>query len=441
MPAVKVCVFFDTVLLEEMDSLYQHGEFPLVPLTCYYYGVGGDEIPAGFVRDLKDPQREINKRRIQQLHILNTTGNGGGWIEEDAMDEKQFAEFEKKGNIPGHFQRIKPMSLSQGKIMERQIGQYPAGIAQAEAQATNDLKAISGINEALMGTDIPSSASGRAIQLKQKQAITHVAMIFDKLRAAKKKIANLLWGKRNNAGIIPEFYTEEKIYRVEGVNGQQFIRVNQQVIEQDPIAGTVVKTLNDLSQGEFDIVIADVEASTTQRQAQMYSLLDAVARLGVPGDLVFDIILDLSDIPNKEEIKQRWQQRQETQSQAAQSEMQMKMQLEEIKNQDSRQVITFKDAPLPIQMAMAAKAGLIDPQIAKYAVDQMTQQLFPGLREQLQQQSPKASEMPQETLDEDLMREMLQKNEMPANGVKSPKNAPLTQAAMESLLNGMTPAL
>ena len=440
-PVVKVCVFFDTVLLEEMDSPYQHGEFPLVPLTCYYYGVGGDEIPAGFVRDLKDPQREINKRRIQQLHILNTTGNGGGWIEEDAMDEKQFAEFEKKGNIPGHFQRIKPMSLSQGKIMERQIGQYPAGIAQAEAQATNDLKAISGINEALMGTDIPSSASGRAIQLKQKQAITHVAMIFDKLRAAKKKIANLLWGKRNNAGIIPEFYTEEKIYRVEGVNGQQFIRVNQQVIEQDPIAGTVVKTLNDLSQGEFDIVIADVEASTTQRQAQMYSLLDAVARLGVPGDLVFDIILDLSDIPNKEEIKQRWQQRQETQSQAAQSEMQMKMQLEEIKNQDSRQVITFKDAPLPIQMAMAAKAGLIDPQIAKYAVDQMTQQLFPELREQLQQQALIASEMPQETLDEDSLREMLQKNEMPANGVKSPKNAPLTQAAMESLLNGMTPAL
>ena len=37
--------------------------------------------------------------------------------------------------------------------------------------------------------------------------------------------------------------------------------VNQQVLEQDPIAGTVVKTLNDLSQGEFDIVISDVEAS------------------------------------------------------------------------------------------------------------------------------------------------------------------------------------
>ena len=431
LPAVKVCVFFDTVLLEEMDSPYQHGEFPFVPLTCYYYGVGGDEIPAGFIRDLKDPQREINKRRIQQLHILNTTGNGGGFIEEDAMDEKQFAEFEKKGNVPGHFQRVKPMVLSQGKIMERQIGQFPAGIAQAEMQATNDLTAISGINEALLGTDIPSSASGRAISLKQKQAVTHIAWIFDNLRTAKKKIANLLWGRRNYAGVIPQFYTEEKIYRVEGVNGQQFIKVNEQILMTDPVAGVIVKTLNDLSQGEYDIVIADVEASTTQRQAQMFALLDAVSRLGVPGDLVFDIILDLSDIPNKEEIKQRWQKRQESQSQAAQSEMEAKIKLEEIKNQDSRQVITFKDAPLPIQMAMAAKAGLIDPQIAKYAVDQMTRQLFPQFVPQ-ENLSPESSP---EELEKILAMSQMQKNPPRQN------NPALTQAAAESLINGFSPAM
>lgn len=427
---VKVSVFCDTILLEEMDSPYSHGEFPLVPLTCYYYGIGGDEIPAGFVRDLKDPQREINRRRIQQLHILNTTGNGGGFIEEDAMDEKQFAEFEKKGNVPGHFQRVKPMTLSGQKIMERQIGQYPAGLAQAEAQATNDLTAISGINEALMGVDIPSSASGRAIQLKQKQAVTHIAWIFDNLRTAKKKIANLLWGSRNRAGVIPQFYTEDKVYRVEGINGQQYIRVNQQVFEQDPIAGVVVRTLNDLSQGEFDIIIADVEASTTQRQAQMFSLLDAVSRLGVPGDLVFDIILDLSDIPSKEEIKQRWKQRQESQSQAAQAEMDAKIKLEEIKNQDSRQVITFKDAPIPIQMAMAAKAGLIDPQIAKYAVEQMTRQLFPEY--QPQEMEPEAS---QEDLEKVLALSQMAKSSPPEG------NRALTQAAVESVMDGAIPAM
>ena len=130
------------------------------------------------------------------------------------MDEKQFAEFQKKGNILGHYQRVQTETFSNGapRIVERQIGQFPAGLAQAETQATADLNAISGINEALLGTNIPASTSGRAIELKQRQSATHVAVIFDNLRTAKKKIARLLWGRRDFAGVIPQFYNTEKVY-------------------------------------------------------------------------------------------------------------------------------------------------------------------------------------------------------------------------------------
>ena len=448
--AVKVCVFFDRIILEEMPSPYQHGEFPLVPLPCYYYGIGGDEIPAGFVRDLKNPQREINKRRVQALHVLNTTGNGGGFIEDGAMSEKQFAEFERKGNLPGHFQRVQVGTFSNGspKIVERQIGQFPAGLAQAEAQATADLMAISGINEALLGTDLPSSASGRAIELKQRQSATHLAVIFDNLRAAKRKIARLLWGKRGHAGIIPQFYTAEKSYRIEGTNGQQFVTVNQQIVEKDPIAGTVVKTLNDLSQGEFDIVISDISASTTHRQAQLWTLIDGVSKLGVPGDLVFDIVLNLSDIPNKEEIKQRWRQRQESQANAAKEQLQMQIQLEEIKNRDFRQTIAFKDAPLALQFAMAAKAGYIDPQIADYFVRAMVRQLAPELAEQLDAQA-KQSQVPpeleqmsaQEKNSPEQIDQLFAISQMMNGQANQNQGGALTQAATESLMRGMSPAV
>src|SRR5574344_2039278 len=105
--------------------------------------------------------------------------------------------------MPGHFQEVKPMTLAQGKILERAIANPPAGLIQAESQATSDLTAISGINEALMGTDVASTASGRAIELKQKQAITHIAPMFDNLRKAKKQVAFLLWGKRGHKGVVP----------------------------------------------------------------------------------------------------------------------------------------------------------------------------------------------------------------------------------------------
>lgn len=433
---VRVCSFFDTVLLEDIESPYEHGEFPLVPITCYAFGMG--DLPAGFVRDLKDPQREINRRRIQVLHILNTSGNGGGWIEEDAMTPEQKAEFERRGSVPGHFSEVRSMALQQGKILERGMQNPPAAVIQAESQATSDLTAISGINEALMGVDIPSGSSGRAIELKQKQAITHIAPMFDHLREAKKKVAYLLWGRRGHAGVIPQFYTEDKVYRVEGQNGQQFIRVNQQIIEQDPLGNTIHRTLNDLSQGEFDIVVSDTQASTTQRQAQMWSLVDAVSKLQVPGDLVFDIILDLSDLPNKEEIKQRWQQRQEAQAQQAQQQMQLEM----IKNQNMNQSIAFKDAPLPIQFAMAAKQGLIDPQIAQYAVNLMVQQMFPQLAQQMQQQqAQQAMQEQQNQSQQPDMQQLAQLMQQQQSGCNQQGGSAITQAAMQSLLAGQGPAL
>lgn len=388
---VKLCVFFDNTLLEEMTSPYEHGEFPYIPMVYHHYGVG--DVPAGFVRDLKDPQREINKRRVQELHLLNTTASGGGFIEEGVMSPDQEAEFKRMNNVPGHYQKINPGGLA--RILEREPKNPPVAIIQAEQQAADDLRAISGINEQLLGVDVPSQSSGRAIELRQKQAVTHLAVIFDNLRHAKKKLAKILWGGRGRKGLIPQFYTAEKTYRIEGENGQQFVTVNQQVVQQDPIAGVVVSTLNDLSHGDFDIVIGDVVASATQRQAQMWSLIDAISKLQIPADLIFDTIIDLSDLPKKNEIKARWQQRQQSQQQQAQQQFQAQLELERVKNADFRMQFAFKDAPLPIQFAMAAKAELIDPRIADYFINVMVQQMAPQLVAQLQGQPPWQMPMPQ----------------------------------------------
>ena len=390
---VHVAVFMDRILLSDEYSPYEHGEFPFVPLVCYHYGVG--DLPAGFVRDLKDPQREINKRRIQALHILNTMGNGGGYVEEDAMSPDQFDDFERNNNIPGHYTKVRPGSLSNGKIQERGVANPPMALTQAEIQATEDLRAISGINESLMGTDIASQQSGRAIELRQKQAITHIAPMFDQLRKAKKRIAMLLWGRRGHKGIIPQFYTEEKVYRVEGENGQQFITINQQVVQQDPLGNVIHTTLNQLDHGEFDIVVADTAASTTMRQAQMWNLVDSVSKLGVPGELVFDIILDLSDTPNKALIKQRWQERQQQQAQAVQANNQFQKELAQIKTHKHQTNITYKDAPLPIQLAMAAQEGLCDWQFAQYVTKLYLENQLPELADQMQAQAQQQQAMAQ----------------------------------------------
>lgn len=436
---IYCCTFFDRTLLENIPSPYQHKQFPYVPMIYEYYGVG--DVPAGFVRSLKDPQRELNKRRMQQLHLLNTTAGGGGFVEEGAMSPEQFEEFEKKNNIPGHFNKVMPGGIS--KILEREPKNPPVGIIQAEQQATADLMAISGINENLLGTDINPGSSGRAIELKQRQSITHLSVIFDALRTAKKKIAFLLWGSTGRKGIVPQFYTAEEVYRIQGENGQKFVPVNQQVIEQDPLAGTVVKTLNDLSVGDFDIVVSDIESSTTQRRAKAMLFTDAASKLGLPPQVAMPAMLELYDIPKRDQLIKSYQQMQEQQAEQVKQEQEMKLRIEEIKNQDSRQIITYKDSPLPIQFAMAAHAGLIPQEFANYMIQVMIQQLAPQFFQQqiLSQQQPMQPQQPPPQMPQMNFPQTAEIPRDPQQIENQQKPQTMTNAAAQSLMLGGMPAI
>ena len=223
-------------------------------------------------------------------------------------------------------------------------------------------------------------------------------------------------------------------------------------IEQDPIAGNIVKTLNDLSVGDFDIVVADIESSITNKQNKAWLILDAIAQLQLPPTIAHDLMLNYLDIPEKDEIKKRLQETQESQAKAAQEEMQMKLQLEEIKNQNSNISISFKDLPPAAQIAVLAKRGVVPQEMADNAMQMWIQQSFPQVAEQqfeqlqqmqdlqnlppelqMQMQSPE-QKMPQEQIDQ---LSALQGMNQPTQN----NSSPLTQPAVENLLAGISPAL
>jgi hypothetical protein len=153
--------------------------------------------------------------------------------------------------------------------------------------------------------------------------------------------------------------------------------------------------------------------------------------------MLFDSIIDLSDLPNKEQIKQSWQARQ----QAAQQAEQAKLQLEMIKQQDHNlnQNISFKDAPLPIQLSMAARQGLVPPEIAQYAVQLWTQQMFPGLAQQMGQTPMQNQEAMQQA--QMLQMAIQQAAQMGQGGGQQQQGAPMTQAAAQSIMAGQGPAV
>jgi len=347
---VIVTVFIGEVLLEEKESPYEHGEFPFVPYTVYYLGEG--DIPAGVVRDIKDLQRELNKRRSQSVNILNTQLNSGVIYEQGAIDDKQKSNIAKIGTIPGAMLEVMPTALTQNKIRFMDPKPPPVGEITALQETAQSMKEVAGINESMLGSDIPSGTSGRAIELRQKAAITHIGGLYDNQRRVKVQVLRRLWGSKKKKGLVQQYYTDEKSFRIIGDNGiQEFMTINKQVSVQDELGNTIHQTLNDMTTGEFDIIISDAPSMASQRTAQFWALTDAAAKLGIPGDMVFDILLDLCDLPQKEEIKRRWQERQEAQKQAANApppKAEPKI----------NETINFKDLPYNGQVQFAAKLGI-----------------------------------------------------------------------------------
>lgn len=315
---VKVASFCGHIMLEDLDSPYKHGYIPIVPYNAFFDGEG--ESPFGIVKNLLDPQREINKRRSQFLHMINKMANRGWFHRVGSLDANNKRKLQDMGSTPGvsiEYSGEKPEPWATDSI--------PSTIFELDKLYSDDIKFISGINEAMMAVDLPASTSGRAIELRQKQAVVQIADLFDNLKDTEKRVVRILWGERGRPGLIPQYFTEEKTMRITTSNGEQkTVTVNQRVQDRpnipltpfgNPFAQTVERVLNDLSVADFDVIITDSPATPSQRAAEYYALLE-LRKAGV--EIPPHIIVDSYDFSHKEELKQWYQ----MQMQAAQQQMQ-----------------------------------------------------------------------------------------------------------------------
>ena len=318
---IRFATFCGDLLLEEGESPYEHGKFPLVIQYCSKNGWLRDNDglePAGIVGDLKDVQRELNKNRSQRMHIVNQQSLGVKFWHGNA-DEEMKRIIRTKSTVPGA-----NIFLSQGLTFEDGLpANQSIGNLELENKASSDFYNISGITpESLSGS--VGAMSGKAIDLRQSVTTVQTAEIFDNAKEAEREIVLLLWGDVGARGLIPQYFDKEKVLRITGEDGKkEFVQINpdlgQSMVEQPQFdeMGTpkmgedgeqITKVIYDLSCFDFDIVITTSQASATARRANLYQLLEA-KKSGV--DIPMDIILDFMDFPEKETVKKRLQEQAE----------------------------------------------------------------------------------------------------------------------------------
>ena len=313
---VRWTVSADLVILHDDWSPYDH--FTLVP----YFPFWRRGRPFGMVRNLISPQEQLNKISSQELHIVNTTANSGWIVESGSLSGMDADDLEEHGAETGLVLEFNRGSNPPAKIPPNQI---PTGLDRISQKAALNIKAISGISDAMLGTDKPE-VSGVAIQAKQNRGSMMIQVPLDNLAKTRQYLAEKI------LNLVQAYYTEERVVQIvnesDPMKGSEPMAVNQMTPE-----GTII---NDLTLGEYDVVIASSPTRDNFDEMQFAEALQ-LRQVGVP--IPDDIIIDYSHLQRKGEVAQRIRamqgteppseaevQMQQFQAQAAMTQIQLEVQ-------------------------------------------------------------------------------------------------------------------
>lgn len=270
----------------------------------------------GVTRQLKDLNREKNKRRMASLRHMSQSANSGWLTEQDSWVSRD--DVENFGSMPGV-----NLEYKQGRPKPERIFPMPVstGHEHLVQAASDDIKRVAGINTDLLAMQEGGSDSGRAIALRQKQGMVMVQRYFDNISRTKKLLARFVLSQLNR------IYTVERAMKV---CGEAFLQQNFQspVIQQgiDPATGQPVqvpvidpntgqpvmqydpqkaqqmflKVLNDKEIPQYDVSIGEVVSRETVQYAN-YLLLAEMAGQGVP--IPPDVLVDESTLPTATKSK------------------------------------------------------------------------------------------------------------------------------------------
>jgi hypothetical protein len=279
---VRWTVTADTVVL--FDDWSPYNSFTLVPYFPYWRRGK----PFGMVRNLISPQEQLNKISSQELHIVNTTANSGWIVESGSLTGMTADDLEEHGAETGLVIEYNRGSTPPGKIPPNQI---PTGLDRISQKAAANIKTISGISDAMLGTDSPE-VSGIAIQAKQNRGVLMIQVPLDNLKKTRHYLAEKV------LELVQGYYTEERVIQITDEEDPYQPKVPLPINQMTPEG----RIINDLTLGEYEVVVNDSPARDNFDEVQFAEAIE-LRKVGVP--IPNDLIVRYSHLAKKAEIADR----------------------------------------------------------------------------------------------------------------------------------------
>jgi len=230
---------------------------PLVPCWGELISVKGKDKFFGATRFAKDAQRMYNYERSTFIETLADQPYSPFMADAASIEgyETQYQSLRTR-RPPVLLYKANPGLPNGGKPSREAPPAFPAALAQAAAISGDDIKAATGIHDASLGAR-SNETSGRAILARQREGDVANFDYIDNLSYALKYDFEIL------NDLISAVYDTERQIRIVGDDGaEQVVAVNRTVVDEQT---GQAKTLNDLTQGRYDVSVTVGPSYTTQR--------------------------------------------------------------------------------------------------------------------------------------------------------------------------------
>ena len=287
---MKFAVKLDSEILQKGDSPFDHPYFPYINYFAEFIREFDDLQPdtVGIVRDLRDPQREKNKRRSQYLDKLQREIASGYMYEDGAILNKEPLSILARRP----WFEIKILEGKFDKVKRLENAPIDSALLQLDQFSDKDFDDISLITPAFLGQTEGSRESGKATAIRQQQGSMTVGPYQDNMRLTRRIMARVI------LALIGQYYTVSRMARILTDEGNvQEVMMNPE--EQQELQGMMALTLDPEEIRKYDIVISETPTTPSLRTMQFFELME-MRQGAIP--IPDEVVVKASDVPYKDEI-------------------------------------------------------------------------------------------------------------------------------------------
>jgi len=279
---MRVTICANDIILDE--KIEDQDFFPVIPVYAKRTSKG---MFYGKIEDVKDIQREINKRHSQSLDVVNRVSSYGYYYDDSTFESvREENQWKRDVSRPGWAAKVRDLGKTP---VQTQGTRMPTELVQMQQLATDKLLSVMNISQEALGF-ANREVSSVAIIEQRRNVLTANEFLFDNLAQAKKLLA------KNVLKMIKATYSADRLMRLIGNQNPQ-TEEDMMKLEKQKVA--VERLLNDTSLEELDVAVEISASSPTTRSAN-FSLLLELSKSGAP--IPPEVVISSSDLPDKDRI-------------------------------------------------------------------------------------------------------------------------------------------